>query len=132
MFIASIGINGWKFEALLVNPMICLSASTLIKMGAKESHLIVNEGEGWWLITPMVLHAGIIHYAVNMLSLLIIGSAVEKSHGSFATATIFIIPAIGGTILSGISFRITYLLVLDFWSHRCMCCGHCTELVSSI
>jgi len=102
MLIASIGVNGWKLEALSVNPMLGPSAGTLIKMGAKEAHLIVHEGEGWRLITPMFLHAGIIHYAFNMLALWFVGSAVEQSHGSFAAATIFVIPAIGGTILSGI------------------------------
>jgi len=64
--------------------------------------LIVNKNEWWRLISPMVLHAGIIHYFVNMLALWFIGSAIEHSHGFFAAATLFIIPAIGGTILSAI------------------------------
>ncbi len=37
-----------------------------------------------------------------MLALWIIGSAVEQSHGSLAAALLFILPAIGGTLLSAL------------------------------
>jgi len=94
--------NNWHVEPMRINPMIGPTAQTLISIGAKETFLIVNKNEWWRLISPMVLHAGIIHYFVNMLALWFIGSAIEHSHGFFAAATLFIIPAIGGTILSAI------------------------------
>eukprot|EP00978_Attheya_sp_CCMP212_P019529 scaffold54850_cov60-Attheya_sp.AAC.3 len=100
--ITSIGMNGWVVEELKVNPMIGPSAQTLIDMGAKKSNLIVNENQAWRLVSPMVLHAGLVHYVFNMLALWFIGSAVEKSHGSIAATILFVIPAIGGTILSAI------------------------------
>lgn len=105
--IVSIGLNGWKFEPLNVNPMIGPSAETLIRMGAKQTSLIVGDNDSgvqqWWrLITPMVLHAGIIHYLLNMLALWFVGYAVEQSHGFFASALLFILPSIGGTILSAL------------------------------
>lgn len=102
MLVASIGFNGWELEPLSVNPMMGPSAETLIKMGAKEAILIVRENQVWRLITPMVLHAGIIHFAFNMLALWFVGSAVEQNHGSLAAAIIYVIPAIGGNILSAI------------------------------
>lgn len=99
---ATIGVNNWSVEPLNVNPMIGPSASTLVDMGAKQSSLIVNYNEWYRLFTPMVLHAGFIHYFLNMLALWFIGGAVEKSHGFVSAAVIFIIPAIGGTIFSAI------------------------------
>lgn len=102
MLIASIGVNGWKCESLSVNPMIGPSAETLLKLGAKQSSLIVNEGEWYRLFSPMVLHAGIVHYLLNMAALWFVGAAIEKSHGVVNAAIAFIIPAVGGTILSAL------------------------------
>lgn len=95
-------LNGWKVEALDVNPMIGPSADTLIRMGAKSSDLIVNYGEGWRLVTSIFLHAGLVHYVINMLALWFVGTAIERTHGMFSTVLLFVIPAIGGTILSSI------------------------------
>ena len=53
--IASIGINGWTFEAMSLNPSFGPSAETLLIMGAKHSGLIVNEYQIWRLFTPMFL-----------------------------------------------------------------------------
>ena len=102
MLIISIGKNNWTVEALSVNPMIGPSVDSLIALGAKDSNLIVNEGEIWRLITPMFLHAGFIHYTINMCALWFIGSAVERIHGFTAAAIIFTISAIGGTIISAV------------------------------
>lgn len=82
--------------------MIGPSSKTLIALGAKYSDLIVNENEIWRLITPMFLHAGLIHYVFNMMALWFVGSAVESIHGFFAASIIFTISAIGGTLLSAI------------------------------
>ena len=126
MLFVSYALNGWKVEPLSVNPMIGPSAGelfeqtltnnnlaplkitntrlseTLIRMGAKQTSLIVNRGEWYRLFSPMVLHAGLIHYFLNMMALMFIGKAVEQCHGFTAAAILFIIPAVGGTIMSAI------------------------------
>jgi membrane associated rhomboid family serine protease len=101
MMIASIGVNGWKFEPITVNAMIGPSAETLLKMGAKQTSLIVS-GEWFRLFSPIVLHAGLIHFFLNMLALWFIGGAIEKSHGMINGAILFVLPATGGNILSAI------------------------------
>ena len=53
--IVSMGINGWSFETLTLNPSFGPSAETLIIMGAKHSDLIVNDFQIWRLFTPMFL-----------------------------------------------------------------------------
>lgn len=102
ILIASIALNGWTVEPLDANPMIGPSAQTLIRMGAKESDLIVNHNEAWRLVSSTVLHAGLVHYFINVLALWFVGTAIERTHGFFAAMILFIIPAIGGTILSAI------------------------------
>mmetsp|Transcript_17519 Transcript_17519/g.26526 ORF Transcript_17519/g.26526 Transcript_17519/m.26526 type:complete len:508 (+) Transcript_17519:69-1592(+) len=102
MLIVSFGVNGWKIEPLSVNPMVGPSAQTLLDLGAKQSALIVIEGEWWRIFTPMFLHAGIIHYGLNMMALWFVGAAIEKSHGVVNTAIAFIIAGIGGTVLSAL------------------------------
>ena len=102
MMIASLQVNGWRFEPLAVNPMIGPSAETLLKLGAKDSYLIVDEMEVWRVASPMVLHAGLIHFFLNMFALWFVGRAIEQIHGFFAAVVQFVVPAIGGTILSAI------------------------------
>ena len=100
--LASIALNGWKIEPFSANPMIGPSAETLVAMGAKDSYLIVREGELWRIFSPMVLHAGFIHFFFNMLALWFVGKAIEECHGFFASMLLFVVPGIGGTILSAI------------------------------
>jgi len=98
----SFALNGWVIEPLAVNPMIGPSSDTLIRMGAKDSYLIVMEKEVWRLISSCILHAGLVHFFVNSLAIWFVGRAIETTHGSIAAAILFIVPAIGGTILSAI------------------------------
>lgn len=48
------------------------------------------------------LHAGVIHFVLNMLALWFIGYAVEMNHGFVAVMVLFIVPAVGGTLLSAL------------------------------
>jgi hypothetical protein len=82
--------------------MIGPSAETLIVMGAKDTALIIEEKEGWRLLSSAVLHAGLVHFLINMLALWFVGAAIETTHGWFAAMVIFCISAVGGTILSAI------------------------------
>lgn len=102
MLFVSFGVNGWKVEPLNVNPLIGPSSETLIKVGARQTDLIVNEGQWFRLFTPLVLHAGLVHYVINMCAMYFIGGAVEQSHGFASAAVLFILPAVGGNILSAI------------------------------
>jgi len=100
--IRSIQANGWKVESISLNPMIGPSAQTLIYVGAKQTSLIVNDNQWWRLVTPIFLHAGVIHFVLNMLALWFIGYAVEMNHGFVAVMVLFIVPAVGGTLLSAL------------------------------
>lgn len=102
MLIVSFAVNDWKIEPLNVNNMIGPSKDTLIKIGARDTDLIVNEHQWFRIVSPLILHAGIIHYVVNMIAFWFIGVAVEQTHGILNTIALFMIPGVGGTILSAI------------------------------
>lgn len=101
MFV-ELGKNGWKIEQLSINPMVGPSAETLISLGAKFTDYIVNNGEYYRLFTPMFLHAGWIHFFLNMFAVYAIGTAIEIAHGTLISAVIFIASSVGGTILSAL------------------------------
>lgn len=54
------------------------------------------------LILPMILHAGIFHYLLNMIALCFIGIPMERVHGFTFIASLFVISAVGGNILSAV------------------------------
>lgn len=53
----------------------------LLKLGSLEWSKIVEEHEAWRLLTCIWLHAGVIHLAMNMLSLVFIGIRLEQQFG---------------------------------------------------
>ena len=91
--------NGWKIESFRDNPMFGPSADTLLDMGAKKTSLILD-GEYGRVFKCMILHAGIIHYVLNMVVLLILAPALEHHYGSFLIAALFFFSDVFGTILS--------------------------------
>uniref|UniRef100_A0A7S3L8V8 rhomboid protease n=1 Tax=Amphora coffeiformis TaxID=265554 RepID=A0A7S3L8V8_9STRA len=102
MMFLEFAFNSWSMESLDLNPLIGPSAQTLRELGARDTNLIVEHGQWWRLFTPLVLHAGIVHYLFNMAAFFFIGGAVEQSHGMFNTFLIFMISGVGGNILSAI------------------------------
>lgn len=62
----------------------------LDKMGALNVGKVVDDHEGWRLITCMWLHGGVFHLLANMLSLVVIGIRLEQEFG-FGTLKIALI-----------------------------------------
>jgi rhomboid protease GluP len=58
-----------------------VSGRVLIDMGARYWPAI-QAGEVWRLVTPMFLHAGLLHFGMNTLFLVDIGPQVEQVYGS--------------------------------------------------
>jgi len=97
--LVSIGMSdNCTLEPLNVNPMFGLSVH-LIAVGAKQMSLIVDKNEWFRLLTPMLLHVGIIHCFINMLALWLIRYAVEQNNGFIVSTILFMIPTVGGTII---------------------------------
>ncbi|MED1468240.1 rhomboid family intramembrane serine protease [Bacillus salipaludis] len=73
--------------------------STLIKYGAKFNPLIY-EGQWWRFITPIFLHIGFLHLAMNTLALYYLGIAVERLYGNLRFLFIYLFAGIVGVIAS--------------------------------
>ena len=101
MMLVEFGVNGWNAEPLNVNPLIGPSAETLIKVGARDTNRI-QDGQWFRIFSPIILHAGVIHFLINMIAFWYIGGAIEKTHGIYHSIILFLIPGVGGNILSAI------------------------------
>jgi rhomboid protease GluP len=75
------------------------ATSLLIDFGAKENALIMM-GEYWRFLTPVFLHNGITHLAVNSYSLYILGTTVERLMGRGRFLFIYIMAGLMGSIAS--------------------------------
>ncbi|MEK3890734.1 rhomboid family intramembrane serine protease [Bacillus sp. FSL K6-3431] len=75
------------------------NTETLVKFGAKYNPLIL-EGEWWRFITPVFLHIGILHLAMNTLALYYLGTAVEKMFGHIRFIWIYVFSGFTGTLAS--------------------------------
>ncbi|WP_059171134.1 rhomboid family intramembrane serine protease [Bacillus sp. FJAT-27445] len=73
--------------------------STLIRFGAKFNPLIL-EGEWWRFITPVFLHIGFLHLAMNTLGLYFVGTAVERILGSPRFMFVYLFAGFGGSLAS--------------------------------
>jgi rhomboid protease GluP len=75
------------------------NTSTLIKFGAKFNPYIYD-GEWWRFITPIFLHIGFLHLAMNTLALYFLGPAVERIFGNLRFLFIYLFAGISGVIAS--------------------------------
>ena len=71
----------------------------VLDYGAKVNSLILA-GELWRLITPVFIHAGILHLAVNMYSLFALGPAVERFFGPPRFLAVYLLAGVSGVIFS--------------------------------
>ncbi|KAF7813257.1 RHOMBOID-like protein 2 [Senna tora] len=94
-----------SFQPLRENPLFGPSSSTLTKMGALQWDSVVNGHEGWRLVSCIWLHAGLIHLAANMLSLIFIGIRLEQQFGFVKIGVIYLISGFGGSVLSCLFIR---------------------------
>jgi rhomboid protease GluP len=90
------------FAVMVASGVSVLSPSptALRDWGANDGARVVLRGEYWRLITAAFVHGGLIHLAVNMWSLLVIGPLVERLYGNLAFAVVYLAAGVGGAIAS--------------------------------
>lgn len=67
--------------------------------GLKVNELIMD-GQWWRLITPVLLHASILHIGFNMYGLNIIGRDLENFYGHFPFLALYLLSGFAGVVLS--------------------------------
>src|SRR5205823_5181180 len=60
----------------------------------------VADGQYYRLFTSMFLHFGVIHLALNMYALYLVGPALEQAFGQVRYATTYLLAGLGGSALS--------------------------------
>ncbi|HNZ14923.1 MAG TPA: rhomboid family intramembrane serine protease [Anaerolineaceae bacterium] len=74
-------------------------ADLILVFFAKVNPAIVS-GELWRLVTPVLVHGGIIHIGLNMYALYILGRDVESLFGHGRFVLLYLLSAFGGNVLS--------------------------------
>lgn len=97
--IMGINILAYLLTALLSKDIMNSNIYVLVYLGAKVNELI-SKGEYYRLITCMFLHGGLIHVALNMYSLYIIGPLVERVYGRVKYISIYFIAGIASSLFS--------------------------------
>ncbi len=67
--------------------------------GAGDSTLI-RAGQLWRLLTPMLLHASILHIGFNMYALYILGVGLERTYGRWRFLVLYLLGGFAGNVLS--------------------------------
>eukprot|EP00816_Leptocylindrus_hargravesii_P006136 CAMPEP_0196818566 /NCGR_PEP_ID=MMETSP1362-20130617/66244_1 /TAXON_ID=163516 /ORGANISM="Leptocylindrus danicus, Strain CCMP1856" /LENGTH=244 /DNA_ID=CAMNT_0042196713 /DNA_START=170 /DNA_END=904 /DNA_ORIENTATION=- len=83
-----------------MNPMFGPYPDALSYWGGKNSYLILEEGENWRLLSPIMLHAGVIHLLGNVAVQMETGAFFEREWGSLVWLIIYLTSAIGSSVLS--------------------------------
>ncbi|KAL0752170.1 hypothetical protein Bca101_034173 [Brassica carinata] len=74
-------LGRFSFEHLRDNPLFGPSSLTLEKLGSLDWYRVVEKHQAWRLLTCIWLHAGVIHLAINMLSIVFMGTRLEQQFG---------------------------------------------------
>jgi len=76
-----------------------LGADLPAALGMKVNALIIN-GQVYRLITPMFLHASLLHIGFNMYALFILGAGLERFYGHGRFLALYLISGFAGNVLS--------------------------------
>jgi len=76
-----------------------LNADVVTALGMKEDTLI-RAGQLWRLITPVFLHASILHIGFNMYALFIYGRGIESRYGHGRFLLLYFLSAYAGNVMS--------------------------------
>jgi rhomboid protease GluP len=93
-----IGVTILVFLAQLLGQALA-GGDIVLYYGAKINENLAA-GEAWRLVTPIFLHANLLHIGVNMYSLWAIGPAVERFFGQARFLTAYLLSGICGVLLS--------------------------------
>lgn len=102
-FAYSLYITPGIIAPLAVNPLIGPTSDSLVSSGAKVACLINGPPQQWWrLVSPMWLHAGVIHLVTNMNMLAQLGFDLERQAGIVRFALIYIAGGVFSMVTSAL------------------------------
>ena len=84
---------------LQIGAQTILGFDWLLELGAKDNGAILA-GQVWRLVTPVFIHAGLLHLGVNMYSLFALGPPVERFFGTPRMLALYLLSGVSGVIFS--------------------------------
>ena len=82
------------------NPMSGPSGLALVEWGAKDTALIVYRGDWWRILTPIMMHAGVLHLLSNALIQLRVGGYLNIVFGNMTFCLVYLLSGVFGNICS--------------------------------
>jgi Uncharacterized membrane protein (homolog of Drosophila rhomboid) len=76
-----------------------LNADVVTALGVKDD-VLIRAGQIWRLITPVFLHASILHIAFNMYALFIFGRGIEARYGHARFILLYFLSGYAGNVMS--------------------------------
>jgi membrane associated rhomboid family serine protease len=98
--LVAINVIVYLILAIMGGNIINIPENVLIQAGAQNTPLITSTGEYWRIFTAMFIHFSILHIGLNMLSLFLVGRAVEAMFGKWRYLTIYMLSGIIGGIVT--------------------------------
>jgi membrane associated rhomboid family serine protease len=111
----------------IVNP----SSEALCRLGALNAAAIAQSGQWWRLLTVMILHAGVLHFAFNSYALWVFGPELEAALGRLRFLAVYLTAGFTGSAVSfafnhtplavgasGAIFGLLGGLIAYFWRRR--------------
>lgn len=90
----------WQSSGMQSSALWEFPPYVLVAYGAKLNFLIDYQREWWRFVTPVFLHAGLVHLLVNMYALWMLGPYVEKLYGSAKFVAFWVLTGIAGVAAS--------------------------------
>lgn len=94
-----LGLTGLVFLAQMASQTLLAGTDLPFLYGGKINELI-HAGQFWRLITPVLLHASIIHIAFNMYALFAIGAGMESYYGHGRFLLLYLVGGVAGNVVS--------------------------------
>ncbi len=82
---------GWRLDAC---------HDTLVDLGALSVAHVWLDGSWWRLVTAGLLHGSVLHIALNVWSLIVVGEWAERAWGSWRLLLLFGLSSVGGCLAS--------------------------------
>ena len=105
--------GSWTGRLLVINSIVFVlmsiqskslmmpDTSTLLAVGAKDP-VGLAQGQIWRLFTPIFIHIGLLHFAVNSYTLYIIGWQIERILGPWWFLVLYIVSGVCGNVTSAL------------------------------
>ena len=72
----------------------------IVELGGKVASIIVNRGEWWRFVTPVLLHVSLVHITFNLVVQVRVGIELEKTFGTVRMMVLYFLSGAAGNILS--------------------------------